>query len=233
MSEDPVLALFDIDGTILKSGVGARKSLSQAIEEIIEQPFKIEPEHCAGKTDPLIIANFLEEAGCLMQELQQLITMVKKRYLELLVVNYNKNKDAYLYPGVPELLENISEYTHVHLALLTGNFEKGARVKLEPFFLNPLFPVGAFGDDGFLRTDLSHVAVKRAEKYYQTNYKPENIVVIGDTADDVKCGKVIDARTICIVRRKTTMEKVRQMKPDHIFEDTENTDEFVKAILSS
>ena len=149
MDDQKILALFDIDGTILSSGIGARTALSQAIFEVIDKSFKIEPGMCAGKTDPLIVASFLEEAGCLTEELPKLLPMVKERYIELLRTQYNKKNDAFLYPGIPELLEKISEQTNIYLGLLTGNYEQGARIKLDPFHINPLFPIGAFGDDGF------------------------------------------------------------------------------------
>ncbi len=232
MSNDPVLALFDIDGTLLSSGKGARRSLSQALEEVIEKPIKIKKWELAGKTDPLIIASFLERAGCLMHELQQLMSMVKHRYIELLKTNYNVKNDAYLYKGMPELLETISENTNIHLGLLTGNYREGARIKLEPFHVNPIFPVGAFGEDGFLRTDLSRVAVVRAADYYGIEFSPENIVVIGDTPADVECGKVINARTIAISRRKSKFSELERARPDHIFVDTDDTKEIYSAIIN-
>ncbi|MFC1732354.1 HAD family hydrolase [candidate division KSB1 bacterium] len=231
MDDQKILALFDIDGTILSSGTGARTALSQAIFEVIDKSFKIEPGMCAGKTDPLIVASFLEEAGCLTEELPKLLPMVKERYIELLRTQYNKKNDAFLYPGIPELLEKISEQTNIYLGLLTGNYEQGARIKLDPFHINPLFPIGAFGDDGFVRTDLSRIAVQRAEEYYKVKFDSENIVVIGDTADDVACGKILNARTIGISRRKETLETLKASEPDHIFAGSENVDEIVKAIL--
>lgn len=233
MSENPILALFDIDGTLLRSGEGARKSLSQAIEEVAGAKFKIEPEFCAGKTDPLIISRFLEQSGCLLSELQGLMIQIKKRYLELLTVNYNSKNDATLYPGIPELLEKISEHTNVHLALLTGNYEQGARIKLDPFQLNPIFPIGGFGDDGFLRTDLSHIALARSQDYYKIVYRPENIVVIGDTADDVRCGKVLFARTIVTLRRKSVLEDLKEVEPDHVFDGTEDVEGMLNAVLGT
>jgi len=231
MTNNSILALFDIDGTILSSGPGARKSLSQAIHEVAEQSFTIEPGDCAGKTDPLIIVTFLEKAGFPPEEYQMMLKMIKERYLELLIENFNANNDAYVYPGIEKLFEKISEHTHICLGLLTGNFEKGARIKLEPFQLNPALPVGAFGDDGFLRTDLSQIAVNRAEKYYDVQFDPQNIVVIGDTADDVACGKVLNARTIGISRRETTLETLKAANPDHLFIGSENTEKFIASIL--
>jgi len=132
---------------------------------------------------------------------------------------------------VPKLFEEISKHTNVFLALLTGNFEDGARIKLEPFLLNSLFPVGAFGDDGFLRTDLSQIAVRRAENYYETTFESNNIVVIGDTAADVECAKALHARSIGISRIPAIEQQLKESGPDHIFHGTEDISKIVKAIL--
>ena len=50
-------------------------------------------------------------------------------------------------PGVRELLDALAPRDDVYLALLTGNYETGARLKLEYFDLWRYFPCGAFGDE--------------------------------------------------------------------------------------
>lgn len=230
MINDKILVLFDIDGTLLHPGAGARQSLSQAIHEDVGQEFKIEPGFCAGKTDLLIISSLLEKAGCILQEIQPLIKSVLKRYLELLETNYNAKKDAYLYEGVRELIDQLNENENVYLALLTGNVEKGARIKLEPFGINDFLPTGAFGEDGFVRTDLSRVAVNRAEVHYGVDFLPKNISVIGDTVADIMCGKIMDAKTIVVSQHFRNEEELIEANPDFLFTDFTNTENIVHAI---
>ena len=230
MISENILVLFDIDGTLLHPGSGARQSLSQAIHEEIGQQLKIEPGFCAGKTDLLIISSLLEKAGCLVQEIQPLMKSVIKRYLELLETNYNAKNDAYMYEGALELIEALNERPEVFLGLLTGNVEKGARIKLGPFGVNDLLPTGAFGEDGFVRTDLSRVAVNRAEAEYGVQFLPKNISVIGDTVADIKCGKVIDAKSIVVSQHLRNEEELIEANPDFLFTDLVNTENIVHAI---
>ena len=61
-------------------------------------------------------------------------------------------------PGVVELVAALAESGEVALGLLTGNWERGARIKLAPFDLNRYFPFGAFGDDQLHRRGLPPVA---------------------------------------------------------------------------
>lgn len=230
MTNDNILVLFDIDGTLLHPGSGARQSLSQAIYEEIGQQLKIEPGFCAGKTDLLIISSLLDKAGCLVKEIQPLMKSVIKRYLELLETNYNVKKDAYMYEGARELIDELNEKSNVYLGLLTGNVEKGARIKLGPFGVNDLLPTGAFGEDGFVRTDLSKVAVNRAETEYGVKFLPHNISVIGDTVADIECGKVIDARSIAISQHFRNEEELIEANPDFLFTDLEDTENIIHAI---
>ncbi|KPK94056.1 hypothetical protein AMJ80_05670 [bacterium SM23_31] len=233
MNTEDILALFDIDGTLLHPGTGARKSLSQAIFEETKQEFTLKTGDCAGKTDQIIITDLLTRAGCAEKEIPLLMESVIKRYIELMKVNYNAEGDAHLYSGVQELIDKLQSIQYVHLGLLTGNIEEGARIKLGPFNLNDAFPTGAFGDDGFLRTDLPRVAVQRAEKYYTVKFSPRNIVVIGDTASDIKCGKVIQARTIGIYQHLRNEKELKSENPDYVFHGFDNTDETVNAILDN
>ena len=66
-------------------------------------------------------------------------------------------------PGVSRLLDTLAARDDVRLALLTGNLEAGARVKLEYFNLWHYFGCGAFGDDTPDRNALFVQAMKRVE----------------------------------------------------------------------
>ena len=64
-------------------------------------------------------------------------------------------------PGVRELLDALAARDDVYLALLTGNYESGARLKLEYFDLWRYFRCGAFGDDAPDRNGLLPKALAR------------------------------------------------------------------------
>src|SRR6202023_2482756 len=67
-------------------------------------------------------------------------------------------------PGVSVLLEALAQDPRVTLGLLTGNLERGARLKLAPPDYNRYFPFGAFGSDSADRYELPAVAVTRARE---------------------------------------------------------------------
>ncbi len=68
-----------------------------------------------------------------------LVTAVSKSYIQHLRVEMASCK-GHLMPGVRELLPRLRKQKGVHLGLLTGNLEEGARLKLGPFGLNEFSP---------------------------------------------------------------------------------------------
>ena len=231
-NNETILVLFDIDGTLIHPGSGARKSMLQAIKQEIQKDIKIEPGFFAGKTDILILSELLQKAGYSENDIPSLRESILKSYLLCMKRFYNVKNDARLYPGVIELINSLKAEPNIHIGLLTGNIEQGARIKLEPFGLNDAFPVGAYGNDGYLRTELTAVAVKRAEDYYGVKFLPHNIIVIGDTIEDIRCGKVIGARTIAVSQHLNNEKELYEMHPDHVFFGFENYDEIREAILN-
>jgi len=94
-----------------------------------------------------------------------------------------------LLPGVQAVLERLAERPEVSLALLTGNWEPGARIKLSHFDLNGFFPFGAFGCDSADRCELPPVALERAYLATGHRFRPAETLIVGDSLNDVACGQ--------------------------------------------
>src|SRR3989442_14611083 len=104
-----------------------------------------------------------------------------------------------LYPGISELLAALEPHEAAGRAvvgLLTGNVEHGAALKLRSAGPDPArFVVGAFGSDSGRRSDLPAIAAERAARKtgHRVTGAPHGIV--GDTPDDVGCGRAMGGRT--------------------------------------
>lgn len=223
------LVLFDIDGTMLKTDKGAREALSGAIKSVTDNEINLSVEDCAGNTDFLIISKALENSG--HNSNNGKIKQVLKKYLILLEKLYN-HENSRLYSGIVELLQILDNDKSILLGLLTGNIRKGAEIKLKSFNILNMFKIGAFGDDGFFRKELPGVAVKKAGKLTGLFFTGKNVVIIGDTASDVECGKIIGAKTIAVCRKKEFLSKIEASKPDYLFFDTEDYRAVLHAIYS-
>jgi phosphoglycolate phosphatase-like HAD superfamily hydrolase len=133
-------------------------------------------------------------------------------------------------PGVQALLDELATRDDVVLALLTGNFEPSARLKLEHFDLWRYFTCGAFGDDAPHRNGLVPVAIERARAAAHPRVEGSRAVVIGDTPHDVACAQAGGVRSIAVATGGAHAHALGHAGADVVFEDLGDTSEVVAAI---
>ena len=136
-----------------------------------------------------------------------------------------------LMPGVRALLDVLHCRDDVYVALLTGNYEEGARIKLEYFDLWRYFRCGAFGDDAPQRDGLVSKALERIAASGGPSFSAADAVVIGDTPLDVACAAFCGARSIAVATGSHTLDELRAAGADIVFQDLSNTHKVVAAIL--
>jgi phosphoglycolate phosphatase-like HAD superfamily hydrolase len=105
------------------------------------------------------------------------------------------------------------------LGLLTGNIRLGAELKLRRFGLWEIFQFGGFADDHEDRDHIAAAAFERAKRVLGKNLRAEEIVVIGDTQFDVRCGKFIGAKVLAVATGGATLVELKKHKPDWAVED--------------
>ncbi len=116
------------------------------------------------------------------------------------------------------------------LALLTGNLQQGARLKLQYYGLWDFFEFGAFADDHHDRNQLGAFARERAQTRHGHDFDAADIDVIGDTKHDIACGKAFGARTIAVATGSWSRERLQMCAPDFLFDDLADTDEVIKKL---
>lgn len=223
------LILFDIDGTLLSAGRAARDSILAALHSVLGWKGSADGNDFSGKTDPQILRELVEESvdG---DRFDATLAEVLDRYVEELASRLRP--DAVVpKPGIPALLERLAREPGVVLGLLTGNIERGARLKLAPPDFNRFFPFGAFGDDSADRYCLPAVAVARARERTGRDFPATSVVVIGDSVHDVGCGRSLGARTIAVATGPTPSEKLAAERPHALFSDFSDVDAATQAIL--
>ena len=225
------LVLFDIDGTLVLTGGAGLRAMTRACEEIVGHADALEGIPVAGRTDWIILHDTLARLGRALDEL--LFDQLRERYVEHLrreILQPGKGFNGAL-PGVPELLQQLDERDDVYLALLTGNFEAGARIKLERFDLWRYFRCGAYGDDAADRNALVPVAVERASACGIPPIAPADVIVVGDTPHDVACARASGATAIAVATGGYTSDQLRACGASIVFDNLRNTGEVVRSVV--
>jgi phosphoglycolate phosphatase len=195
------LILFDIDGTLLLTDGAGRRAIHQALLAELGTAGPIEKYRFDGKTDPQIVRELLRLAGHAAADDAARIAAVFRRYLELLEVELaRRDQVTRLLRGVSELLTALVQpeaERRALVGLLTGNLERGAALKLRSAGVAPdRFAVGAYGSDAAERPALPAIARRRAEALTGRDIPGGDVVIVGDTPEDVACARSIGARTI-------------------------------------
>ncbi len=225
------LVLFDIDGTLITDGGAARDSFANALFSVHGYHGDLLAYDFSGRTDPQIATMILRDAGVSAAEVAARADTLWHSYLEGLRQNVTNGRVRTL-PGIAPLLDALAAIPEITLALLTGNIEAGARLKLAPPDLNPYFPFGAFGSDSANRDHLPPIAVERASAIHGYRFEGEDVVIIGDSIYDIRCGAPYQATTIAIASGKTPAETLRAENPRHFFESAEDLDALLEAVVA-
>lgn len=231
------LILFDIDGTLLWTDGAGRRAIHRAMVDEVGTAGPIDHYRFDGKTDRQIVRELLELAGHPECSSEDRISSVCQRYVALLDVELGKpTQTTKLYPGVKELLAALEEHETAGRALvglLTGNLESGAALKLRSAGLDPArFVVGAYGSDSARRSELPAVAAKRAEARTGRRFTGADIVIIGDTPDDVACGRPMGARVVGVATAFYGVGALRAAGAAHVFEDLQDTRAVMDALFA-
>jgi phosphoglycolate phosphatase len=169
-----------------------------------------------GRTDAWILSQAVARHGVDISELQKF----KPLYLEYLAEELHRpGPRKGVMPGVRDLLDALASRSDVYLALLTGNFAEGARLKLEHFDLWRYFECGAFGDTVHERNELLSDALARVEACSGLRTHPARSIVIGDTPLDVGVAVAGGARSIAVATGSHTSEQLLASGADVVFEN--------------
>jgi len=219
----PKLLLFDIDGTLI-TGHGVPK---QAAMEVMHRHYPgYKPQqrfHFAGLTDPEIFREILQIYGVADPAPEKVNGLIRE-FIDVLKTRVTLDNPPHLLPGAKELVERCANRPDCFLALVTGNVLAGAHIKLKASGLHRYFVTGAFGDDNYDRNCLPPIAVRRAEKYFQREFKKQNTWIIGDSAKDVECAIKSDLHCLAVETGLASRDELRQAGAKHLVKDLSDTE---------
>lgn len=215
------LFLFDIDGTILQLKMGKSRII---FADVFFDVFAVRIEqnripNFAGMTDLQILFELGTLASIPYDKILSQTDLLWKKLLDRFREVCN-SEHLEIFPGVEELVENLSNDPNIQLALLTGNFRENAYLKLANFGLDKYFPFGAFGSDNRQRNELPAIAIKRANVFVgKSVFNINNTLIIGDGPREVACAKANGIKVACVATGHHSIEELNSLNPDHLFKN--------------
>jgi phosphoglycolate phosphatase-like HAD superfamily hydrolase len=258
LANDDLLLLFDVDGTLV---AGATKAHAEALVTALREVhgldeirstavLGIEP---AGRTDPEIARLMLLAHGISADRIDARAARVREVCCETYARICPPDLSDTVLPGVAPMLERLAARDGAVPALLTGNYEPVARVKLRAARIGRwLAPgEGAFGSDSEDRTDLPAIARARAghallggaggateggtsSRGGVADHEPhprERTIVIGDTPRDIACAQVDGVRCLAVATGNFTTAQLLAAGADWAVSDAAELGKRIDALL--
>ncbi len=224
------LLLFDIDGTLLTSSGIGRRLMDETLEHRFGPLVSCAGIPFSGRTDLEIVTTALRRGGVPEADLAHQVRSTLRAYARR-ARGRIQAADVQVLPGVRHLLARLRRMAGVQLGLVTGNVRETAYLKLRAAGLAKLFPFGAFGDDHAVRKWLPALAVQRAHAYNGILYHGHDVVVVGDSVLDVRCGHHVGAFAVAVATGLTGREKLALEGPHLLLDDLSDADAFCGAVL--
>jgi phosphoglycolate phosphatase len=231
------ILLWDLDGTLVHGKrYGVFKDYTvPMLERVFGTAGALRGMIVSGMTDLQIVEESLRDKGITRAHISARKEELLRCYMEEMKRETgNGNQIIEAMPGAREVLQRIEEHPRYLSALLTGNIEPAAHLKVEITGLAQFFRLpGAFGDDSFDRRDLPALAAQRINEHLGANLQPEQFIVIGDTPNDIACARHFGARVLAVATgRVHSADELRSCKPDALLPDLLDA-ELVMEILAS
>jgi phosphoglycolate phosphatase-like HAD superfamily hydrolase len=206
------LVLFDIDGTLVHTGGAGTKAFAKVFATEFGARDHFEKLKFAGRTDVSLVREFFSYHGIVASP--ENFRRFFEHYVLMLdhILATSKTEEC---PGVREFLAAVKSLPETPLrGLLTGNIRLGAEIKLRHFDLWREFETGAFADDHEDRDEIAAAARQRGSRVLGRNLRGEEILVIGDTPLDIRCGRAIGAKVLAVATGGATLEELKRHAPD-------------------
>ncbi|HEX8290432.1 MAG TPA: haloacid dehalogenase-like hydrolase [Pyrinomonadaceae bacterium] len=225
--EDLRVILWDIDGTLVRSRRNGffKDYMSPVLLRVFGTEGRLGDLAVSGMTDLQIISEALRDESYTAEQIRGRAAELTPLYLEELERLTRAEEIFYALPGAREALETLEREPRYLNSLLTGNVEPAARLKLRLVGLADFFRLpGAFGEDSHDRRDLPAVARERIARHLGVDLAPGQLIVIGDTPNDIACARHFGARAVAVATgRSYSAADLLAHYPDALLPDLSDT----------
>jgi phosphoglycolate phosphatase-like HAD superfamily hydrolase len=206
------LVLFDIDGTLIRTGGAGVKAFGKVFETEFGALDGFDRLKFAGRTDYSLVREFFS--------FHQIAPTPEnyRRFFERYVFWLDHILSAgrvEVCAGVERWLEGLRALPRPPLlGLLTGNIRLGAEIKLRHAGLWDYFATGAFADDHEDRDQIAAVAIRRGMGILGEELRGDQVLVVGDTPFDIRCARSIRAKALAVATGGASLDELKRHEPD-------------------
>jgi len=211
------LVLFDVDGTLVHTGRAGSRAFAQTLATEFNAHNGTEKVRFAGRTDFSLVRELFAHHG--IPATPENFQRFFERYVFWLDQILAQSQGE-ICRGVTGFLNDLRALPQPPtLGLLTGNIRLGAEIKLRHYGLWDYFKTGGFANDHEDRDHIAAAALERGRRVLGQDLRPGEIVVVGDTPFDIRCGKFIGAKVLAVATGGAQLDELKHHQPDWAVQD--------------
>ena len=205
--------LFDIDLTLIKTNGAGRHAMDEAFTELFGVADPTSGISFDGRTDRAIFTDALRKHGLGDDRYEECISGYLARLERSVAL-----KGGEVLPGIAAVLDALRE-SHAAVGLATGNFRRGAELKLGHFGLWERFAAGGFGDGKLIRADVVAEGMRALAAAMGEAPEPSETLVIGDTPLDIEAAHAAGAKALGVATGSYSEEQLREAGAEFVLRD--------------
>ena len=211
------LVLFDIDGTLIRTGGAGVKAFAKVFETEFKAVDGFERMKFGGRTDTGLVREFFGYHN--IPATPENFKRFFERYVFWLD-HILKETQTTVCTGVWNFIRGLQALPKPPvIGLLSGNIRLGAEIKLRHAGLWDVFVTGGFADDSEERDKIAAIAKERGSRLLNEDLQGEQVLVIGDTPLDIRCARAIGAKVLAVATGMVPIEELESHGPEWAVKD--------------
>ncbi len=212
------LVLFDVDGTLLRTGGRGVSCMELAGQALFGPDFTTPILNPAGSMDPDLYAQLVAHHG--IEDGDACHGDFQQHYLHHLTEKLSRPGAAWALPGVIALLDQLRAEPNVDLGLVTGNYTRAVPIKLQAAGIDPgWFEDNAFGDQAADRAGMIRLARQRHTRRTGKELDGNDVLMVGDTPNDVNAARQAECLCLAVATGRFSVDDLRAAGAQHAVED--------------
>ncbi len=135
----------------------------------------------------------------------------------------------HILPGAKELLTELLKTDHI-VVLYTGDSPGIVAIVLRATDLAKYFRFCLYGTEVETRADMVKLAIEKAERMTEHEFKDKNVVIIGDSIRDIECGKLFNAMMIAVATGFHSRVQLSAVGADYVFDNLKDYKKVLRII---
>ena len=203
---------------------------SSALKRALEDEFSLSDASVdvsyGGRTDRSLLTQLLNING--LAESDENFQRLQNRYTAIFP-EVLAERGGEVLPGARELLRRLRDHASVLTWAMTGNLVATGTEKLRHFGLLPLIHDLSGGDFDAHRDDLARRTTRNIRDHHG-EAALNDMIVIGDTQADVRCGHAIGASVIAVCTGSDDRQTLEALEPLAVLDDLSDVDEVFRML---